>query len=68
MRVPVAGVYFLRMGEYVKIGVSTDVISRVESFATAAPARLDLLGIIPGARRAEERGATSAVCPSPCQR
>jgi hypothetical protein len=51
----VAGVYFLRMGDFVKIGVSRDVLSRVERFATGAPAPLAILGVIPDAGRADEQ-------------
>lgn len=50
----VAGVYFVRMGDFVKIGISQDVLSRIDAFATGAPTKLALLGIIPNATRAEE--------------
>jgi hypothetical protein len=54
-RKAVSGVYFVRTGDFVKIGVSTDVVKRMGAFITASPLPLHLLGVIPGATQSDER-------------
>lgn len=48
-----AGVYFIRSGEAVKIGMSKDVPGRFRALRTMSPLPLELLGVIPGGRDEE---------------
>lgn len=41
-------VYFLRAGDFVKIGWARDVEKRIKALQTANPHELELLGVIPG--------------------
>jgi len=47
-------VYFLRDGDHIKIGTSTDVRARVAGGQTMNPRKLVLIGSIPGGRQLEE--------------
>jgi Meiotically up-regulated gene 113 len=49
----VAGVYFVRCGELIKIGTSTDVYGRVNSIRTMTPLPLELLAVAAGSRAEE---------------
>lgn len=48
-------VYFVRCGEFVKIGTSENVEKRLAGLQTSSPYELDLEGTIPGERRLEQR-------------
>lgn len=48
-----AGVYFVRSGDAVKIGMSGDIPSRIRALRTMSPLPLELLGAIPGGRTEE---------------
>jgi hypothetical protein len=48
-----AGVYFIRSGDAVKIGMSKDVPGRLRTLRTMSPLPLELLGVIPGGRDEE---------------
>lgn len=50
-----SGVYFIRSGEAVKIGVSINVPLRTTVLATGSPWPVDLLAVMPGDRAAEKR-------------
>jgi hypothetical protein len=47
-RAAIAGVYFVRQGDYIKIGVSIDVPARVRGLQTSSPTPLELLAVLPG--------------------
>jgi len=54
-RIRVAGnVYFLRCGEFVKIGCAASVAERVRAIATMNPHPLELLAIVKGGRDEEK--------------
>lgn len=40
-------VYFLKAGDYIKIGLSKDVHARIESFKTSNPYKIKIVGIMP---------------------
>ncbi|MEY9198735.1 hypothetical protein ABIA16_003851 [Sinorhizobium fredii] len=46
-------VYFIKSGNYIKIGKAKDVRSRMSGIQTGAPERLECLGIIAGGLRKE---------------
>lgn len=48
-----AGVYFIKSGNAVKIGMSKDVPGRLRTLRTMSPLPLELLGVIPGGRDEE---------------
>lgn len=48
-------VYFVRAGEYVKIGFSTDAKSRIDSLQTGQPYDLECLCLIRGSRSTESK-------------
>jgi Meiotically up-regulated gene 113 len=47
-------IYFIRTGEYVKIGYSTNVPTRLSGIKTATPYDIELLGTCPGTRATEK--------------
>jgi hypothetical protein len=47
------GVYFVRSGDAVKIGMSKDVPRRLRTLRTMSPLSLELLGVVPGGRDEE---------------
>ena len=47
-------VYFIRCGDFVKVGYATNVVRRVAELQTGNPHELELLGVIPGGA-SEER-------------
>lgn len=49
----VAGVYFVRCGELIKIGTSTDVYDRLKSIRTMTPLPLELLAVAAGSHPEE---------------
>lgn len=51
----VRGVYFLRLGDHIKIGVSDDVLARVNGLQTASPLPIAVVGVWVGATRADEQ-------------
>jgi hypothetical protein len=48
-----AGVYFIRAGDAVKIGMSGDVRTRIRTLRTMSPVPIELIGVIPGGREVE---------------
>jgi len=46
-------VYFIRDGEYMKIGYSTDVQQRMKSLITANPRDIELIAVFPGSTKTE---------------
>jgi hypothetical protein len=48
-------VYFIRAGDAIKIGYTTNLAARKRSLETASAVPLELLGAIPGDRREEAR-------------
>lgn len=47
-------VYFIEAGDLVKIGVTKDVTKRLASLQTGSPARLNMIGFIPGTDKEEK--------------
>lgn len=47
-------IYFIQMANFVKIGVSNNVNSRLKTLQTANPIKLKLLGTIPGNHKTEK--------------
>lgn len=45
---PVSLVYFIRAGDFVKVGVTVDIHRRMHTLSTASPIELELLGVIEG--------------------
>jgi hypothetical protein len=52
---PLAGVYFIRCGDFVKIGFSGDVARRMVDIQVANPIALELLCVLPVDRRGESQ-------------
>jgi hypothetical protein len=48
-------IYFIRSGQYVKIGVASNPWERLAKFQTATPERLELLAIARGGYKAEQK-------------
>lgn len=47
-------VYFVKAGNKIKIGTSTDYASRIRTLQTGSPVQLELLGTVPGGRLEEQ--------------
>jgi hypothetical protein len=53
MKAKAGKIYFIRCGEFVKIGFATDVPTRFSGIKTSTPHELELLGTVPGDRSTE---------------
>ena len=48
-------IYFLKAGQKIKIGYSSNIVNRISSIQTATPYKLEVLLIINGDREKESR-------------
>lgn len=51
---PSSLVYFIKVGQFVKIGTTTNLSSRINSFQIGCPYEFTILATIPGGRREEQ--------------